>query len=544
MTKLVRSLVLAALTGCAYGDGSSTPADTDTTDTEVPGLDSGTPCYYDGDSDGAGGEPAGLYATCPTGTVTNGLDCNDNDPAQISCDDAYVEPIADPVWVQQVRQDGLVLLADGLACVDESHLNRPDLELGVFGYNLAGAQSASDWRRAAYTFYDHSTVADVRCVRLPVDRPLRLALAAIDESGAPVVWLNLTDRFGGYSELYIFTFLECDFLYDADQLVQKVNLCLQYTDSIGTWSSPDGSCEALYVGPPECEGVDGGHDDHDDPPAAGTTWYRDADGDTYGTDSLTQVSVNQPVGYVARGGDCNDTQSGMWPGAPERPNGLDDNCNGRVDEDLGGGDPTYVYCYAGPDADGDGYGVGTARTQYSGMVCPGGSYANGNDCNDGSAAANPGRTEMDDDVDNDCDGIIDEGFGGQPAPGGARTTVTLEVTRDSSFSGSWTLWDWNASAWAGHWPGMGGGGTCDSGTDATQSCQIQVQDDDLVWINGERGAGAWIVENSFGVLTERIDTLRINGRIYSISTARNDSPMAGTCTVKTTAYDLVCRVDM
>jgi hypothetical protein len=536
MTSSFRSLViLAALTGgCANLGGDSVPTETDTN----------KPCYYDGDGDGAGGEPAGLHATCPTGTVTNGLDCDDNNPVEISCDDAYVEPVADPVWVQQVRQDGLVLLADGLACVDESHLNRPDLELGVFGYNLAGAQSASDWRRAAYTFYDHSMVADVRCVRLPVDRPLRLALAAIDESGSPAVWLNPSDRFSGYVELFLFTFHECDFLYGSTEPVQKVNLCLQYTDSIGTWSSPDGSCEALYVGPPECEGADGDHDDVD-PPAAGTTWYRDADGDTYGTDSLTRVSVNQPVGYVARGGDCNDSQSGMWPGAPERLNGYDDDCDGRVDEDIAGDPLTYVYCYAGPDADGDGYAVGTVRTQYSGTVCPGGSYANGNDCNDGSAAANPGRTtEEYDGLDNDCDGMIDEGFVGQPAPGGARTTVTLEVTRDSSFSGTWTLWGWNSSAWAGHWPGMGGGGTCDSGTDTTQSCQIQVQDDDIVWINGERGAGVWIVENYFGTVTERIDTLRINGRVYSISTARNDSPAAGTCTVKTTAYDLVCRVDM
>ncbi|SCY28806.1 GEVED domain-containing protein [Flavobacterium caeni] len=64
-----------------------------------------------------------------------------------------------------------------------------------------------------------------------------------------------------------------------------------------------------------------------------TTWYADADGDGYG-DSETSVSAcNQPVGYVAVGGDCDDQIAAINPGAADIPyNGVDDDCDGTIDE--------------------------------------------------------------------------------------------------------------------------------------------------------------------------------------------------------------------
>ena len=62
-------------------------------------------------------------------------------------------------------------------------------------------------------------------------------------------------------------------------------------------------------------------------------WYRDADGDGYGTASTTQSACTQPAGYVANSTDCNDTSVGINPSAAELcTTTFDDNCNGQVNE--------------------------------------------------------------------------------------------------------------------------------------------------------------------------------------------------------------------
>ena len=83
-------------------------------------------------------------------------------------------------------------------------------------------------------------------------------------------------------------------------------------------------------------------------------------------------------GYTENQGDCDDANSNIYPGATEIEDGVDNDCDGDVDE--------------GFDVDGDGY------TQNQG------------DCDDNNAQVNPGATEIEDGIDNDCDGEIDEGF--------------------------------------------------------------------------------------------------------------------------------------
>ena len=60
------------------------------------------------------------------------------------------------------------------------------------------------------------------------------------------------------------------------------------------------------------------------------------------------------------------------------------------------------------DADGDGYGAGTTVTLEPSTAPVGYSATNG-DCDDTKASVNPGATEIFDTIDNDCDGVIDEG---------------------------------------------------------------------------------------------------------------------------------------
>ncbi|WP_164009468.1 MopE-related protein [Pyxidicoccus trucidator] len=129
------------------------------------------------------------------------------------------------------------------------------------------------------------------------------------------------------------------------------------------------------------------------------TWYRDADGDGYGSASTTTQNCLQPAGYVANALDCNDANASTRPGAAEACDGVDNNCNGQVDENV---QPTWYW-----DGDRDGYGNPSVKI----LACsqPGGYVSNAVDCNDASAISHPWAGEVCDALDNNCNGQVDEG---------------------------------------------------------------------------------------------------------------------------------------
>ena len=189
-------------------------------------------------------------------------------------------------------------------------------------------------------------------------------------------------------------------------------------------AAADGDCDdadpSAYPGADEiCDAKDQDCDGNVDEDALDVaTWYRDGDGDTYGDNTATYAACSQPNGYVAESGDCNDDDdayhpgateacddpndyncdgkttfadadadgspacldcddgnASAYPGAGERCDGVDQDCDGTVDEE-----PIEFAWYA--DVDGDGYGDPSTGT----IACaqPKGTVADATDCDDTS----------------------------------------------------------------------------------------------------------------------------------------------------------------
>ena len=184
-------------------------------------------------------------------------------------------------------------------------------------------------------------------------------------------------------------------------------------DATYAWVQDDTDCDdtdaEVHVSATEvCDEVDndcdGLVDDQDDVVADQTTWYLDGDGDGWGDDGDALVTCELPTGRVTAGGDCDDGDATVSPGATEVCNaGVDDDCDGRADdddEDVAGQDTWYV------DADGDGYGLADSPLASCG---PGTGFSLlAGDCDDGDASVSPAETETwYDGVDQDCDGASD-----------------------------------------------------------------------------------------------------------------------------------------
>ena len=146
-----------------------------------------------------------------------------------------------------------------------------------------------------------------------------------------------------------------------------------------------------------------------------SNWYTDADGDGYGDVSLAHTGCEQPASTVVDATDCDDTRSGVHPGATEYCDGLDDDedCDGLADDDDPSVDTsTFDTWYE--DLDGDGYG---STTTIDACDIPAGYAGSDGDCDDYSAAVSPGATEICDGIDNDCDGVVDGGVSCCGSPG-------------------------------------------------------------------------------------------------------------------------------
>ena len=104
------------------------------------------------------------------------------------------------------------------------------------------------------------------------------------------------------------------------------------------------------------------------------------------------------VSVAFGGADCDDSDPAIFPGATERCDGVDEDCDGDANE----GEDAEAWF---PDDDGDGYGDATATAQVA-CDAPADSVLDATDCDDADPAVHPGATEVCNDgeaVDEDCD---------------------------------------------------------------------------------------------------------------------------------------------
>lgn len=138
-----------------------------------------------------------------------------------------------------------------------------------------------------------------------------------------------TDSSGAWSTT--FTQATGDYYAVAVEIVlptrrQHDHTCMAATSNVVTAPPPDGDGDGVYDASDNC-------------PNTANADQKDTDGDGY-------RDVCDPDGdgdgYTSSQGDCNDLQATVNPGATELANGIDDDCDGVIDEGFGATQTCWV----------------------------------------------------------------------------------------------------------------------------------------------------------------------------------------------------------
>ncbi len=384
LAALVFLLVPVLALADADGDGFDAPDDCDDTNAHVyPGApeipatgidrncDGLASCYLDADGDHYGrvGVVSSADFTCSApGLSPNNDDCNDAT--------SMVYPGASEIVASGTDEN-----------CDGSELCYLDADWDHYGRNIVG--SSDDLTCTATGFSNNNTDCD-----------------DADERTHP-----------GAAEIPDGADDDCDGTVDEGTKIFDDDLD-GFTEMAGDCN--DANADVHPNGTEVCNGVDDDCSGAVDDGLPVREWNFDMDGDGYSGGLLAPVYADCPPasGYVPVHGDCNDADPRVFPGAIERCNGVDDDCDGSLFDDAGvcpedadsDGVPDAVdLCMWTPDPgqeDRDGDGVGDACDN-----CPFNGAGTTQDNNDGDTVGDvcdncPFFTNEDQD-DVDLDGLGD-----------------------------------------------------------------------------------------------------------------------------------------
>ncbi|MDP2315078.1 MAG: MopE-related protein [Pseudomonadota bacterium] len=352
-----------------------------------------TTWYADGDGD-AYGDPYATTESCdaPAGYGLDATDCDDEDDT-ISPDGTEQCNGADDDCDGSIDEDEAVDVATWYRDSDGDGYGDPSLTEADCDEPSGYADNATDCDDTSASISPGDTeVCDTSDTDEDCDGLADDADSSASSAGKSAYFVDSDgDGYGAGAAS-----LRCD---PASGFASNVTDCDDTSASIhpgGTEvcdsGSADEDCDLLV-------------DDRDSSVSAATrtTWYVDADGDSYGVATLTRSQCDLPSGYSATDDDCDDAASAVNPGETEvcDDTDVDEDCDSGADDldpDMASTDKIAWSL----DADADNWGTGGVAL-YS-CATPAG-YAVDGDCDDTEASIYPGALDSClDDVDSDCDG--------------------------------------------------------------------------------------------------------------------------------------------